>query len=161
MALGAALQRGGDLTDLQFEGVRLDRDHTLLERLAPYIDNGCWIEMRAEPDGEAPVVWRWVFDAGAMTVLVADSEGANRHWVSNPLWSLRLRNPGNAPLADTWSGKPDRWLSDRQRVLLVAAGATALSGTFFAIGWSFLALVGLGIACGVVAAGAVLTRKES
>jgi hypothetical protein len=52
----------GDLISLDFNGEKLGDDATLLEALAPFVDDGSYIEM----SGEEGTIWRWVFNKGVM-----------------------------------------------------------------------------------------------
>jgi hypothetical protein len=50
----------GNIVDLDFVGVRLCDHRKMCDRIAPYAEDGSYIEMRGEDDA----MWRWVFKHG-------------------------------------------------------------------------------------------------
>jgi len=52
----------GDILGIDFEGEKLGEDAVLFKVIAPYVDDGSYIEMQGE-DGDQ---WRWCFDNGTM-----------------------------------------------------------------------------------------------
>lgn len=56
----ADLDNDGNITKLSFVGEKLGDDKHLFNVLAPYIEDGSFIEMR----GEDGYMWRWIFENG-------------------------------------------------------------------------------------------------
>jgi hypothetical protein len=52
----------GNISGIFFEGEKYGDDDLLMAAIAPYVENGCYIEMQGE-DGE---MWRWCFDHGKL-----------------------------------------------------------------------------------------------
>lgn len=65
----------GSISDLFFQGEKLGDEDLLFATIAPFVDDGSFIEM----DGENGAIWRWVFKNGkvrqiAPTISWADDE---------------------------------------------------------------------------------------
>lgn len=54
----SAEDEGEDYTSIQFEGEKLGDDLVLFKAIAPFVNEGSFIEMHGE-DGS---IWRWTFD---------------------------------------------------------------------------------------------------
>ena len=50
----------GDMRDIEFLGEKLGDDEILFSAIAPFVDEGSYIEM----DGEDGSKWRWIFSEG-------------------------------------------------------------------------------------------------
>ena len=57
-----ALNDDGDIHYLYFEGEKLGDDERFFEAIAPYVIDGCYLEI----SGEELALWRWVFKDGKM-----------------------------------------------------------------------------------------------
>jgi hypothetical protein len=51
-----------DVVGIQFYGEKLGDDAVLFHAIAPFVEEGSWIEMR----GEDSAMWRWVFRDGRL-----------------------------------------------------------------------------------------------
>ena len=58
----AQLNSDGDISALYFEGEKLGDDEVLFDALAPFVEDGSYIQMSGEEDA----MWRWVFKNGVM-----------------------------------------------------------------------------------------------
>jgi hypothetical protein len=47
----------GNLTNIEFEGVKLHDDEEMFRTIAPFVEDGSYIEM----SGEGGDLWRWIF----------------------------------------------------------------------------------------------------
>lgn len=52
----------GNITDIYFDGGKLGDDVVLFETIAPYVNDGSYIQMR----GEDEHIWRWCFNNGKL-----------------------------------------------------------------------------------------------
>lgn len=52
----------GNITDVTFEGQKLGQEDVLFALLAPFVEEGSFIEM----EGEDRSVWRWIFKGGVV-----------------------------------------------------------------------------------------------
>jgi len=52
----------GDIIDIYFEGQKFGQDEVFLEAIAPYVEEGSYIEMQ----GECGARWRWLFKDGGL-----------------------------------------------------------------------------------------------
>lgn len=58
----------GDVVDICFNGEKLGDDETLFSALAPFVEDGSFIEMGGEDDA----LWRWVFKGGKCQEVYAE-----------------------------------------------------------------------------------------
>jgi hypothetical protein len=56
------LDENGDVAEIEFEGEKIGDDEFLFQTLAPFVEDGCFLEIR----GEDGAHWRWVFDKGQL-----------------------------------------------------------------------------------------------
>jgi hypothetical protein len=56
-------EKTGDVVRIEFSGEKLGDDPILWRAVAPFVEDGSYLQM----SGEDGTVWRWVFKGGAMT----------------------------------------------------------------------------------------------
>ena len=54
--------KDGNVSEIEFNGEKSGDDETLFQAIAPFVEDGCFIEMR----GEDGAMWRWCFSDGAV-----------------------------------------------------------------------------------------------
>jgi hypothetical protein len=58
----AMIDKDGDIIDLYFTGDKLGDEDFLFRAIAPYVEDGSYIEM----SGEDSCLWRWCFENGTI-----------------------------------------------------------------------------------------------
>lgn len=58
----APLDEEGNILDMNFMGEKAADDELLFQKIAPFVENGSYIEMQ----GEQGEVWRWIFEDGVL-----------------------------------------------------------------------------------------------
>ena len=58
----------GDVIGISFNGEKLGQDHILFRAIAPFVEDGSYIQMQGE-DGS---IWRWVFRDGKLKEIEAN-----------------------------------------------------------------------------------------
>ena len=56
----AEINKDGDIDNICFRGQKIGSDEVLFNAIAPFVEDGSYIEMQ----GEDGVMWRWVFEDG-------------------------------------------------------------------------------------------------
>lgn len=57
--------KNNNIVSIFFEGDKMGDDEVLLRAIAPYVEDGSYIEMRGE-DSSTYTMWRWCFDGRKM-----------------------------------------------------------------------------------------------
>lgn len=63
----AELNDDGDIFDIQFDGEKIGQEELMFEAIAPYVEDGSYIQMLGE-DGSQ---WRWIFKDGKVKEVFA------------------------------------------------------------------------------------------